>query len=64
MPAKDLLALQNVGKATFKDFEMLDISSVEQLTQAKPDKLFNSLEKLTKQAQKPTFMECLRCYHP
>lgn len=53
MPTQELLKLQNVGKATFKDLELLGISSIQQLAQADPDELFNRLGTLTKQAQNP-----------
>lgn len=53
MPTQELLTLQNVGKATLKDLELLGISNIQQLAQADPDELFNRLGVLTKQTQNP-----------
>jgi len=49
----ELLKLKNVGKATYKDLELLGITSIIQLSQAEPDDLFGRLEILTGHAQDP-----------
>ncbi len=48
-----LLSLRNVGKATLKDLELLDISTIEQLAQADPNELYERIQKLTGQKHDP-----------
>jgi len=49
----ELLTLKNVGKATFKDLETLNITSIHQLVQADPDDLYGRLQILTGKVQDP-----------
>jgi nucleotidyltransferase/DNA polymerase involved in DNA repair len=44
---KQLLKLMNLGKATYKDLELLGISSVAELALADPDELYKRLQQLT-----------------
>lgn len=53
MSHQDLLSLQNVGKATLKDLEILRITTIEQLAKQDPDDLFNRLQWITGQKQDP-----------
>lgn len=55
----ELLTLQNVGKATFKDLEILGITSISQLAKADPDKLFDRLQILTGHTQDPCVWDVL-----
>ncbi len=52
-PPHELLSLQNVGKATFKDLEILGITSIQQLALADPDELYARLQSLTGQKHDP-----------
>lgn len=49
----ELLTLTNVGQATFKDLEVLGITSIHQLAQADPDELYSRLQILTGLRQDP-----------
>jgi len=53
MPPHELLSLKNVGKATFKDLEILGITSIRQLSTADPDELYARLQTLTGQKHDP-----------
>lgn len=48
-PSHELLSLKNVGKATFKDLEVLGITSIQQLSTEDPDELYARLQILTGQ---------------
>jgi RecG-like helicase len=48
-----LLQLRNVGPATFKDLELLGISTVEQLAQANPTELYDRIQRITNQRHDP-----------
>jgi nucleotidyltransferase/DNA polymerase involved in DNA repair len=49
----ELLSLKNVGKATFKDLEILGITTIQQLSTANPDELYARLQVLTGQKHDP-----------
>jgi Pathogenicity locus len=53
MPKNELPTLMNVGPATYKDLEILGISSIQQLSKADPDELYTRLQKLTGQRHDP-----------
>ncbi|OJW72072.1 MAG: Mitomycin resistance protein mcrB [Candidatus Amoebophilus sp. 36-38] len=53
MAKHELLTLQNVGKATLKDLELLDITSIQQLAKADPDELFHRLGIIKGSTQNP-----------
>lgn len=53
MQKNELLTLMNVGKATYKDLEVLGIHSIDQLSKADPDELYSRLQKITGQAHDP-----------
>lgn len=50
---KKLIDLKNVGKATLKDLNLLDIHTVEELSNKDPTALFNELERRTQARQDP-----------
>lgn len=50
---KQLSDLKNVGKATLKDLHILDIHTVEELSNKNPTALFHELERLTHAKQDP-----------
>jgi predicted RecB family nuclease len=50
---KELARLHNVGKATLADFQLLGITTVEQLAAQDADALYGRLGELTKQRQDP-----------
>lgn len=52
-PSHELLSLKNVGNATFKDLEILGITSIQQLSTADPDELYARLQILTAQKHDP-----------
>jgi len=47
VPKNELLYLMNVGPATYKDLDVLGISSIQQLSKANPDELYSRLEAIT-----------------
>ena len=49
----ELLTLKNVGPATFKDFQVLGISSIEELSRQDPDELYVRLQQLTGRKHDP-----------
>lgn len=49
----ELLNLQNVGPATYKDLQILGINNIEQLSQANAHELYNRLQQLTDQKHDP-----------
>lgn len=53
MKNKELKDLKNVGKATLKDLELLEIDSVETLSKQDPTVLFNQLERKTNKRHDP-----------
>lgn len=53
MVKHELLKLQNVGKATLKDLELLGITSISELATANADELYSRLQVLTGQHQDP-----------
>ena len=53
--------LDGIGKAMLKDFELLGINSVEQLSKADPKKLFDRLCKITKSKQDPCVLDTFTC---
>lgn len=52
-PSHELLSLKNVGKAIFKDLEILGVTSIQQLSTADPDELYARLQFLTAQKHDP-----------
>ena len=59
MSKHELFTLQNVGKATFKDLEILGITSIKQLSQADPDELYSRLQIITGKRQDPCVWDIL-----
>ncbi|WP_041418972.1 helix-hairpin-helix domain-containing protein [Simkania negevensis] len=51
--AKQLKDLQNVGKATLKDLEVLGIDTIELLAEQDPTFLFQELERRTQKQHDP-----------
>lgn len=49
----ELLTLENVGKATLKDFELLGIHSIKALAKQNPDELYARLQKITHSRHDP-----------
>lgn len=49
----ELKDLKNVGKATLKDLEILNINSVEELSECDPTDLFHQLELRTQKYHDP-----------
>ena len=49
----ELLSLMNVGKATHRDLEILDIGSIQELSKADPDELYVRLQHKTGRVQDP-----------
>lgn len=45
--------LMNVGKATYKDLEILGIRSIDQLSKENPDELYSRLQQVTGYAHDP-----------
>ena len=43
----ELLNLMNVGAATYKDLQLLEINSIGQLANACPDELYSRLQRIT-----------------
>jgi hypothetical protein len=43
----ELFSLMNVGTATYKDLEVLEIHSIQQLSKADPDELYSRLQEIT-----------------
>lgn len=50
---KHLSDLKNVGKATLDDLHLLDIHTIEELSNKDPTDLFQELEKRTQKRQDP-----------
>jgi hypothetical protein len=50
---KELKDLKNVGKATLEDLRLLNIHTVEELSNKDPTALFHELERLTQKRQDP-----------
>lgn len=48
-----LLGLMNVGPATYQDFQVLGISTVEELSGADPDELYIRLQEITEKKHDP-----------
>jgi hypothetical protein len=48
-----LLNLMNVGPATYKDLQLLEIKSIHDLANACPDELYIRLQKITGQSHDP-----------
>jgi predicted RecB family nuclease len=46
-PKSELFTLKNVGPATYKDLQLLGITTIEALAKADPDQLYRKLEKIT-----------------
>jgi hypothetical protein len=62
MPTDRKLAdLSGIGKAMLRDFELLQISSVDQLASADPDFLYQELERRTGSRQDPCVLDTFRC---
>jgi nucleotidyltransferase/DNA polymerase involved in DNA repair len=53
MQKNELLTLMNVGKATYKDLEILGIRSIDQLSKADPDELYSRLQQVTGHTHDP-----------
>jgi len=53
MQKNELLTLMNVGEATYKDLEILGISSIDQLSKADPDELYSRLQQITGHTHDP-----------
>ncbi|MBY0500706.1 MAG: helix-hairpin-helix domain-containing protein [Alphaproteobacteria bacterium] len=49
----ELFSLMNVGQATFRDLEILNIQTIEKLSQAHPDELYKRLQQLTGRSHDP-----------
>jgi len=49
----ELLSLMNLGPATLKDLQLLDIHSISQLKNQTPDHLYEKLQQLTGVRQDP-----------
>lgn len=50
---KNLSDLRNVGKATLKDLELLNIHTIKELATQNPTSLFHELERKTQKRQDP-----------
>ncbi|HAT1596441.1 TPA: Mitomycin resistance protein mcrB [Legionella pneumophila] len=48
-----LLSLMNVGEATYKDLQLLEINSIQQLANACADELYLRLQQITGQSHDP-----------
>jgi hypothetical protein len=46
-PKSELLSLMNVGRATLKDLQLLDINKIDQLKNQTPDQLYENLQQIT-----------------
>lgn len=53
--------LSGIGPAMLKDFEMLGIHSVTQLSKADPEKLYDRLCRLTHSRQDPCVLDTFTC---
>lgn len=51
--SNELLNLMNVGKATYKDLQLLGITSIEKLAQCCPNELYIRLQNITQQRHDP-----------
>jgi nucleotidyltransferase/DNA polymerase involved in DNA repair len=51
--SNDLTTLMNVGEATLKDFNLLGITSIQELAHCSPDELFTRLQKITASPHDP-----------
>jgi nucleotidyltransferase/DNA polymerase involved in DNA repair len=49
----ELLSLMNVGTATYKDLQLLEINSIHQLADACADELYTRLQRITEQSHDP-----------
>ena len=49
----ELQSLMNVGKATLHDFELLEVTSIDELAKCCPDDLFVRLQEITGKKQDP-----------
>lgn len=58
---KNLGDLEGVGKACLKDFEVLGITSVDELTRRNPDEMYKQLCILTGQKQDICVLDVFRC---
>lgn len=58
--ARRLQDLEGIGKAALKDFDLLRITSVDQLARQNPDKLFVQLNKISG-PQDICVLDVLRC---
>ena len=47
----ELFTLMNVGNAVFKDLEILEISSIKQLSNKNPEDMFEELQRITAKKQ-------------
>ena len=56
-PERSLQDLISIGPAMLRDFEMLGIRSVPQLSKQDPRKLYSRLEKLTGKRQDPCVLD-------
>lgn len=53
--------LHGIGKAMLKDFELLNVTSVEALARRDGDTLYRKLEAKTGQRQDPCVLDVFRC---
>lgn len=51
----ELLNLMNVGEATIKDLQLLNITSIEELAEACPDELYIRLQEITGKPMIPVY---------
>ena len=49
----ELLSLMNVGTATYRDLQLLEIESINELANACPDELYTRLQQKTGQSHDP-----------
>lgn len=53
MSKHELYSLKNVGKATFEDLQKLGIDSIDELSKAVPDNLYQRIQQITGTAHDP-----------
>ena len=58
-PKSELLTLMNVGPATLRDLELLDIHHISTLAKQDPIKMYQKLEKITGYRHDPCVLDTL-----
>ncbi len=53
--------LSGIGKAMLEDFKLLRITTVDELAQADPDRLYQELSDRTQTRQDPCVLDTFRC---